>query len=921
MELEFLNKPGLKNLGNILKFLEDPDLIKNPSQKTFFSKKENRENVITQSFKNLKEEDKKLLIEYLVSNEAATMEIIKAFNTIDDMESKSKILEFLVNLMNGTENKEIKLDIFKIIYLNDITCPLNILHTTKDIQWRADLLELSRQLNSERGYILQILNTTDTYIPSNLSIDKLVAEINDVQSVVNYPILEKILSKFEKPQEFIEVMNKELFVKDFKTYYTIALNSNIIKDYNFNVNQEEIDILKWSIELIKSKNNKLGLEVDKRDLDLCSTEWLLFISDNLPNINEKGSRLSVILLNHIVANRELSESQSESIANNISLLINKNETIKYYVFETLKKLKTTKDIYNILEYSNQDPSLLKDSNFQDYIEKKIEYSSEYRWIEEIEKNNNHIDSKELIVPKAIILALRKKSNPRTMYNILKIIKENNKSLYLDIINEISQLIDIKLNDEKKLIKLLIALNHIPEDKNVSKKIKDYESENQMVVKTFLEFIDPSLIEKHFINDIKTLIENNDTASLIDLLEKIDKQEIMQECSNYIFDILIENDIYTLIDIWDYLTLNVQRRLCIKDVIIEMIKNNEFQLIKQNIHFANKIDIDPLLLYKSIQNEDSEKTLLDIWYDSSEIGKITDILKEVIVNEVHCLEDTKNVYRVFKEYNITNNNIFNLIKIKAYTYIGIELLELDLESEDSKKILDYLASQLVYFNIVDRFLVDKFLQNELGNRKVNYLLGNILSAINTNELLKYYWSNIVNDLQENKHDYSQSKVDMFFAHITKSNKSIEYFLEILEDKDFEKSIYLVILEHLLLLSNKQNRLILQANQNMDRMNDEILTSIGSKISSSLSNLESTIINRSKNLSDDVLIENIKALRKSLSMIGVETIEDIENYGKEVDLDKDIHQNTQFEKMNKGMVDSLGIKVNGKNILLSSLLNVD
>ena len=57
------------------------------------------------------------------------------------------------------------------------------------------------------------------------------------------------------------------------------------------------------------------------------------------------------------------------------------------------------------------------------------------------------------------------------------------------------------------------------------------------------------------------------------------------------------------------------------------------------------------------------------------------------------------------------------------------------------------------------------------------------------------------------------------------------------------------------------------------------------------------------------------------VGIGSMEDIENYGKRVKFNNDIHRGTLLPDSNEGVVDSLGIKISNKNILFSTLLNVD
>ena len=106
-----------------------------------------------------------------------------------------------------------------------------------------------------------------------------------------------------------------------------------------------------------------------------------------------------------------------------------------------------------------------------------------------------------------------------------------------------------------------------------------------------------------------------------------------------------------------------------------------------------------------------------------------------------------------------------------------------------------------------------------------------------------------------------------------------------------------------------------------MKEEILNNIGKTIGQSLGNMERTIINRTNDVDNDILIENLKKLRKELKDVDIDTVEDIKNYGKYVKFNNELHENRQFKDLDGGVVDSLGIKINGKDILLSTLLSIE
>ena len=87
------------------------------------------------------------------------------------------------------------------------------------------------------------------------------------------------------------------------------------------------------------------------------------------------------------------------------------------------------------------------------------------------------------------------------------------------------------------------------------------------------------------------------------------------------------------------------------------------------------------------------------------------------------------------------------------------------------------------------------------------------------------------------------------------------------------------------------------------------------------MEKAIVNGAVAKDGDVLIENMKKFRRVLKEIGIDTVEDIDNYGKMVKFDNTKHKNEKLINIEEGLVDSLGIKINNETIVLGTLLNVN
>ena len=269
------------------------------------------------------------------------------------------------------------------------------------------------------------------------------------------------------------------------------------------------------------------------------------------------------------------------------------------------------------------------------------------------------------------------------------------------------------------------------------KIKQYEVENSMLIREFIKICDPSIIEDRYIKKINTAIADKDTSKIIDILEDLEEPEIKTKCSVLVFEALIKDEFENLIDIWEYLSLDIRSKIKLKEKASGLLTNKQIDLTEKNIDFINKLGLDPVILYSSIEDESRRKYLLDLWYQSNEMGKIVAIAKEKLTNEINCLDDIEEIYRLLEDHGINDHNLSLLIKLKAYMMVSIELIELDMSSEENIHRLNELADELSFYGLIDRFLMDEMLQRELDTRVVDYLFKRFIENADSDDLLVHY----------------------------------------------------------------------------------------------------------------------------------------------------------------------------------------
>lgn len=919
MNLDFLDKSGTKQFSNAIKSIIDPDSIASASVRTYVSDDENRKYILTSHFKNLTDEQKEMLIDEIKDEIVIVNEMIRVFEDFINFDDRKSMADFLYKLMVNVSDKNSKLKIFNLLYINYPSHALNFIYESEG--YKKELCQLCISSNLERGYICSLLSNTNVEISKKLSSKKLIDEINIFQSFSKDLILHKVFADYKDVNSLTKEINNRIGNQEFQTFYTLARNMEKFKYNEFDVYKKDIELLRWAIDITDNvEDTDFMVKANRKNLESYSTSWLIYLSLNFIQLDELKQKLSIMILNYILGKEDLTREQCFEIAEKVSICIEEYENYRDDLLSILGDLETTVGFYNIMELvEGEGFDLIKKESFKLYIDQVIAHTKEFKWLSKMVRSKKYEEHNKGLNSKALTFGLMK-ITPRGNYELLKLLKENDKDLYLLLMRNIEEIIANSIGDFERYIILMIALGYHSENEDVFNIVKEYEYENPGTIKSFIKVCDPDALEKYYIQQIKESISKNEN-NYINLLKEIEEAEIKNKCSSLVLDHLIIKDFDELVSIWDNLTLDIGSIIRFKEKVLKMISSREIQLTKKNIAFLNGIGIEPAVLYNSIEDEDNKLHLLDIWHRFNEFGKIANIVREEIITNAQSLEDLKDILNLLESYQISDSNIDLLIQIKAYSLISMELLDLDIISEDSIDRLDELVNELIYYGLIDRFLMDKFLQQKINKKVVDYIFRSFLDNVQSNELLGYYWDNINEEMKGGHDNLDYEKLEIFLSHLAKSKKSIEWFLDSFDKKNMEYDIFVSIIETLLILVNKQNRIILQNQLELDNVEEKVLNDIGKVIGKSLSNMEKTIANRTRDLENDILVENLKKFRKELKKAGIGTVEDIENYGKHVEFDNNLHENMQLNDLDGGWVDSLGIEVNGKSVLLSTLFNID
>lgn len=919
MVLKMLDKDGLKGLRNVIIYLENPNLIKSASQKSKLNKKGNRVDFIARSFKNLNEDDKIVLIEYLKDKKEILVEVIEAFHNYKDSDKKEEISKFLNSIILKNNNKEIKKLCFKQICLNDGKMCLKIVSEINIQKEKEEFCQICADLNAERGYIFGLINNVNVTIKETLKYNLLLSEINNIQVGSEIPILKIVLEKHEPIDNLISLINNELKTWNIEIIETLSKDIKILEKYNINM-KDELSLIEKINDNFKSNNgHNINKEIIKKFFEQYSSEWLIKLSLMYIEKDDREQRFSILLLEEVVNRKDIDGDSLKELAKRIIKIIDKNKNLRNVLLKILIKLEISEGFDNVVKIIyTEGYSVLKNENLSDYLSKHIQETLEFKWLEKISISNEYIEPWNKLRIKLLVFILKDKS-PKYSYEILKILKDNNEHLFKNIMKEFEEIIANKMDKNEKIIKLMIVFNYVCESKSALEEINKYKLEHEESLLVFMKQLDPNLLEKKYSAEINVFIKEKKYLKAIETINKIENEETKQSLTVSMINNLILSDFNTLIKLWEHFRLNITSKTNLMDTMKEKYFKREIKLTNEAINFADIIKIDSLKLYNLIDDEIQKEYLFKLWHKQGQVGKITEVIKGKIINGKNDLDEINNINDIMKKFHISDHKLIMLLRIKAYSLISIKLLEIQGVDSEAFELSNYIAGELSLYNLVDRFISDEGLHNEIDSRIVDYIIKLLMERNTSKEFLKYYWDKIL--ATYNDSSLSKDKMDLFLEHLAKSKENIEWFIDSVYRNNVPQEIYNDILETLLLLLNKGNRIKMQLNQEKENLEYEILGRIANNICNALSNIEKVIVNRLKDDKYDILFENMKKIRSSLMEVGINTVEDIDNYGVMIKFDSTKHKNEQLGNGETGIVDSLGVSINNKNILLGTLLNSD
>ena len=380
--------------------------------------------------------------------------------------------------------------------------------------------------------------------------------------------------------------------------------------------------------------------------------------------------------------------------------------------------------------------------------------------------------------------------------------------------------------------------------------------------------------------------------------------------------LDNNQLSELIEVWEKFKLSVNLTSKYGEKIKELIINNN-EINENTVKFLSEINLDDMSLYKNIKSEESKMKLLDIWAKNNKNGKILDIIKNKIDTQLKTVEDLKNISKIISRYNVNDDTLKKYLNLKVYSKLELELLELNISDSNDGIKLDSIIDLVIEYNLESRLLNDDYLLKIVGKEIEDSIARKIINKSQKEEVLEAFWNRVDDAIRIGRIKLIKDNIKIILPYIIESDKKIEWFLDLLSDKKYERDVLECIIDVCLETMKQNKRIINQLNKELIEVRPQVNLEIASSIGVSIAELEKSIINIKDKDQRDIIIKMIKKLRTSLASVGIKTAEEIDNYNKIVDLDEDKHSFKGNSIKRSGLIESLGVKVNDEIIYRSMM----
>ena len=573
-------------------------------------------------------------------------------------------------------------------------------------------------------------------------------------------------------------------------------NDNMKNDIEYNLNENDDEIIKIEIKNLKSENDELKFCLNNI-INLLDKKFLKI--SEISNINkEKINNIKKEILNKNILIKSLNEK-----IKNLEILIaksneNKNSTIQLEGNKTQKnnKVKENNELKKELDEKNYENELL--------IEIKNLKNNLSIHQQKLNELNNEIKEKDNIINQ-LKTEINENSNIEIEIKQLKIeLKERNNNINL-LNNEIEtnkKNLSIEKSNNKKIEDKINQTNNLIKEENENQKIieKDYNNKINSLIKKYEQEIN---LKKN--NNIKNILEENNELKNVNKELNLKFKELLFLKKNYeelLYDInkikeeneLLKNEINQTKK--NNINNSFNKKINDNDLNITIpnkqlnynFSNNKMFVNNTTISDSNEYKTTPILndnIYKKnfpfdkmkkINNDEykSDYKENNISFNNEKISK-RPLLSSLIIS------DTNRKKRNYEENSIENKNVDNKEKID-----NLEKIETDESFNIYKPIKEGLLvfniAKKLYYIIVPEKYSDFWKEYQVeGSLQYNTLEGLFLINAKNNQL--YYYSskkNIFCDLLifKDNHSHGCLFVDNLSKNIIaiggKYSKSVELF---------------------------------------------------------------------------------------------------------------------------------------------------
>lgn len=937
LELKYLEADKTRSLINVINFILNPkslnEVINLKGVATKLSIQEHRYTAICSGVQKIKGVQIERLINDIKDNEKIVIEFCNALKTVNENSKNGESVKFLISLFFEA-NADLKINIFEAIFVQDKEAAFNILDNEKENNIKNDYIEQAKKSDLEATVAYLMYKGYKNLNVKELDIKNLFKYLYQIQLNSNIGLLDVIEESSEQWDILISWIKEKIKIENFKALYFLSMNEKHFKDEldSDNILKGKVDSIRYFVKIMKNKYG--GHQLDY-EVKVYMQKWdINLIFFHLANIESIDKDYGYILVEKIFSNMSkfiinIENKDDEKIIVNFILskvtiypisIAKKLLQVLVKIKLTNKNLKILSTIYN--EYKSDNKGL---NQIITLVRMNLKNLDDYTLIERFIGDPLNLIKDIVSIPIIFILIELENRDISTILDFYKKLKEINIEFAKEVLNETeSYCIDCNSNFiVNNLIKIFLLDEFNSNNEEITIICDDYMKLNKEDYLEFIESFDGDNLLEQLKTSADKFINLEEKNNITILLRDQEEKKYYIELVTYILDKLcINNKLMIIINIWGNVKLNITKQIEYRERIKIIILNNKESLNNEVIGFMIREGIDDIVDKKvlSIINNNSKmlNEFLLQWYDQGKLGKITEIIKYIIENEIKGINDIYFIEEQLKKFEINDIKLNVLIQLKVYSLIENMLLELN--NDDIKfdtKVTD-LLNQIIKHSLEERLLSDKFLLNQLEPYIVKKLRKSLLEISKSEKILALYW-NVVEDLIDEKNIKEIMKqLEILLPYITINSKRIDWFLEKIENRRYDSNIKTLILEVALEFMNKYRISINQYETEKRLYEKNNLEQFADNIKDSLTDLETCVIRISDNIQGkSILINNIKALRKDLCSIGIGTVESVNLYGEEVEIDVTKHKCLKINLESVGKVESLGLKVMDSIIRLNEV----